>query len=120
MYSPKYGPTEVRRSFKTPEGVYKLKVEKRHGQVSYSIERQGTRLSVGQLKGGVEEGWYVLLNLGEAIHICLLDSIDRVSGNLYSLEMTQMGLDVAGLSGGIGGRVWGSCIGGACHAETVS
>lgn len=79
MYSPKYGPTEMRRTFKTPEGVYKLKVEKRHGQVPYSIERQSTRLSVGELKEGAEEGWYVLLNLGEAIHICLLDSIDRVS-----------------------------------------
>ncbi|GMH35558.1 hypothetical protein BSKO_03426 [Bryopsis sp. KO-2023] len=77
MYAAKYGAADLRRTFKTPEGAYKLKSEKRYGRMLYTIERQTTRITLALLKGGEEEGWYVIMNVGEALHICLFDACER-------------------------------------------
>ena len=72
---------ELRQTFKTPEGTYRQELELRLGSL-YSImgsDRLGPKMTLARLKGRDEEGVYLLINVGETLHIYAYDGTERVS-----------------------------------------
>lgn len=84
MYSPKYGAQDLRRSFKTPEGVYKLQVEKRPGQATSSFDRPFTRITAAEIQDGEDKKSYLIINLGDSLHISLVNNPDKVTSATIS------------------------------------
>lgn len=81
MYSSSPKPIpELRQTFKTPEGTYRQESELRLGSMYSTMvcDRQWNKMTLARLKGGEEEGVYVLINVGEALHICPYNAIERV------------------------------------------
>lgn len=66
----------IRQHFRAPEGVYRLHSEKVTGLVSF-LSQRSTRLTVASLRGGNEEGEYIILNVGDTLQICPLGGNDK-------------------------------------------
>eukprot|EP00803_Ostreobium_quekettii_P001562 evm.model.scf_55.10 EVM.evm.TU.scf_55.10 scf_55:169737-177987(-) len=63
---------ELRTSFKTPEGTYRLESDLRLGSIysTMAADRSGAHTTLATVKGGEEAGVYLLINVGEALHVC--------------------------------------------------
>ena len=92
-----YGGTDLRRTFKTPEGSYQLKSETRHGQVAHAtslaslpympyqvtyMDRQSARMTLGCVEDGDEKGDYIIFNIGDALHLLHFDNDEGVRSHL--------------------------------------
>jgi hypothetical protein len=66
----------IKTSFKTSEGRYQLWSERTGGLIPFQSGR-ATRLTLASLRGGAEQGHYMLLNVGEQLHICPFGAADR-------------------------------------------
>lgn len=69
-------PPHARTQFKTGEGRYALWSERTAGLVPFANGR-ATRLTLAALRGGAEQGQYMVFNVAEHLHICAYDGTDK-------------------------------------------
>jgi hypothetical protein len=70
--------SDVKRQFKVPEGRYVLHTAKEMGLVPFAMRRT-TRLTIATLHGGVEEGMYMIYNVGDYLHVSPFDATEKVT-----------------------------------------
>lgn len=70
-------PTKAR--FKATDGRYTLVSERTSGLIPFQGGR-ATRLTLAALRGGAEQGRYIVFNVSEQLLICAHDATDKVGG----------------------------------------
>lgn len=74
--------------FKTSEGRYLLWSERTTGLIPFQNGR-ATRLTVATLRGGAEQGQYMVFNVGEQLHICPYDGTDKVRAGGFVTQLAS-------------------------------
>jgi hypothetical protein len=70
----------AKTQFKTTEGRYLLWSERTAGLIPFQSGK-ATRLTAASLRGGQEQGQYMVFNVGEYLHIANYDGTQKV-GNV--------------------------------------
>jgi hypothetical protein len=76
--------------FKTPEGRYTLHSERTSGLVPFQ-SRRAPHLTVAALHEGMEQGMYMLFNVGDFLHITPYDATEKASP--WAPQPTQPSFD---------------------------
>jgi len=69
--------------FKASEGRYVLWSERTVGLIQYQSGK-GPRMTTATLRGGPEQGQYMVFNVGDYLHITSYDATEKVGGRPHT------------------------------------